>query len=33
MKEERNMKGRVQSETTSATIVYNIKSDRQVRAA
>ena len=33
MEEERNIKGRVQSETTSATIMYNIKSGRQVRSA
>ena len=31
MEEERNMKGKVQSEATSATIMYNIKSARQVR--
>ena len=31
MEEERNMKVKVQSETTSATIMYNIKSARQVR--
>ena len=31
MKEERNMKRKVQSETTSATIMCNIKSGRQVR--
>ena len=29
--EERNMKGKVQSEATSTTIMYNIKSARQVR--
>ena len=33
MEEERNMKRKVQSETTSATIMYNIKSARQVRYA
>ena len=31
MEEERIMKKKVQSETTSATIMYNIKSARQVR--
>ena len=33
MEEQRNMKERVQSETTSATVMYNIKSDRQVTSA
>ena len=31
MEEERIMKVKVQSETTSSTIIYNIKSARQVR--
>ena len=33
MKEELDMKVKVQSETISATIMYNMKSDRQTRYA
>ena len=33
MKEELDMKVKVQSETISATIMYNMKSDRQARYA